>query len=165
MNIWLGFYFLNKFNDKYPCFTETYQILQNNSEELKLRMKNNLTTPIGDILQNYSFYDNNNPITSSKSCINAKILAILVQYIENPFDFDNFLNKNFDNKNVTQILYQVYGPLFKLSKAYTHYDLLTKNVLLYVLQEKTYITINYLYKNKTVSFRIINNRLWKIVFL
>jgi hypothetical protein len=152
----VGIHFLNNVNTIFPCFTQTYHILRNNSDELKLAMQKNKLIPIKDIEQNFSFYNKNDPIDTSESCVNADKLSILVQYIRNPINFSKFLvdafNSDFYLNDLTQIMYQVYGPLSILSKVYTHYDLHQENVLLYKLQDKTYITMNYVYKHKTVSF-------------
>lgn len=152
----VGMNFLNNVNTIFPCFTQTYHILRNNSIELKYAMQKKNSIPINDIKQNFSFYNRNDPINASESCVNAENLSILVQYIKNPISFkkilENALNSDFYLNDLTQIMYQVYGPLVILSKVYTHYDLHHNNVLLYKLQDKTYITMKYVYENKTVCF-------------
>ena len=49
-----------------------------------------------------------------------------------------------------QFFYQVYCPLSYLKYKFTHYDLHDENVLLYRLEDNEYITMRYIYPNKTV---------------
>lgn len=158
----VGVRFINIMNNFFPCFTETYDILQNKSQLLKTNMINadkHISTL--DIKKNYSsLYTNSNPKNSLISCTKSDELAILVQYVKNPQSFEEFavnrdnLEEEYYSNTLTQLLFQVYGPLTQIRDIYTHYDLHGDNVLLYNLSDKTCINMNYVYKNKiTISFK------------
>jgi hypothetical protein len=162
----VGIHFLNKMNRLLPCFTETYHILLNNSKDLKNEMKKNSRVELEKIKNNYEFIGlgkNENNVVD-QSCLNSEKLAILVQYINNPISFDDYLRmptNEFYLNDLTQILYQIYGPLSRLSTVYTHYDLHSNNVLLYKLDNKQYVTMKYIYKSTVITFK--TNYIAKII--
>lgn len=159
----VGIHFVNKMNIIFPCFTETYHILRNNSSSLKQEMMTLKKIPVDKIKENYEILQ----VTQDKgfeiSCMDSDKLAILVQYIKNPTPLIDFVeNKQiFNTITLTQMFFQIYGPLSQIRNEYTHYDLHGDNVLLYKLENETYITMNYIYKDRTITFK--TNNIAKII--
>lgn len=155
----VGINFLNKKNNIFPCFTETYQILRNKSNELKKNMTEKKTILMREIENEYEFLNKNEKENIKESCNNSDKLAILVQYLKNPITFDEDFDiihqqshESFIDTEIAQLLYQIYGPLSALKEQFTHYDLHPGNILLYELKKNTYINMKYIYGNKLVSF-------------
>ena len=57
---------------------------------------------------------------------------------------------SYNEKELTQILFQIYGPLSQLSQNFTHYDLHLNNVLLYQLKNDEYMKMKYVYPDNSV---------------
>jgi hypothetical protein len=152
----VGVNFINIINNVFPCFTETYHILRNKSDKLKKKMMKNTVIEMTEIESEYEFLPTNDKLNLRESCTNSDKLAILVQYLKNPITIDDYLDNKYDesftNKELSQLLYQIYGPLSALGSNFTHYDLHSGNVLLYELKNKTYITMKYVYQNESVIF-------------
>jgi hypothetical protein len=160
----VGYSYINKVNLLYPCFTETYHLLENKSNELKEYMQNNNEIDVDNLKGNF---ENLNKYNIANSCKNSDKLSIMVQYIKNPLSFHKYLDFRQKVRDInlpyelTQILFQIYGPLSKISKEYTHYDLHSSNMLIYELDEGKYITMNYIYDNYTIHFK--TNKISKII--
>ena len=164
----VGKYFINKLNLKYPCFIETYHIYYNfhhnhydaDNKKYTIKIEN-----LDDLIQ-YS-----DPVPDIIYCLKSKYLAILVQdipdaqtlrsYILNHFIqesshfiiTDNLLNQIQENifaVSLVQILFQIYCPLSQLENQFTHYDLHTDNILLYELNKGEFITMRYIYADNTI---------------
>ncbi len=167
-----GILFINKVNQIFPCFTETYHLFKHNSTDTKKMIRTNSVN-----VNNYSAIVKLNSCdkTMAKnveeciddSCKNGGDYAILVQYINNPISIDSFMKKHEDDSLFEQqmlcILYQIYYPLSYLKDDFTHYDLHTKNVLLYKLPIGKFVSIQY--RNTTTgTFTTINtNYIAKII--
>jgi hypothetical protein len=160
----VGYLYINKVNLLYPCFTETYHLLENKSNELKEYMQNNSTINVDKFKNNFNIL---NKFSIENSCTNSDKLSIMVQYIKNPLSFHKYLSfrKNIPDKNLpydlTHMLFQIYGPLSRIKEEYTHYDLHTSNMLLYELDDETYITMNYIYEDHIVTFK--SNKISKMI--
>ena len=148
----VGILFINKINQIFPCFTETYHLFKHNSTDTKNLIETNSVH-----VNNYSTFVklNNCDKTIAKnmeeciddSCKNGGDYAILVQYINNPISIESFMKKQETDPLFEQqmlcILYQIYYPLSYLKENFTHYDLHTENVLLYKLPIGKFVSIQY----------------------
>jgi hypothetical protein len=151
----VGMSYINKMNNMFPCFTETYHILRNSSDKLKKEMMKNKVIAMSEIESEYEFVTIDEKINIRDSCTKSDQLAILVQYLKNPSTINDYLDapeEDFTDTELGQLLYQIYGPLSALGSNFTHYDLHLGNVLFYKLKEKTYITMKYVYKDQSLSF-------------
>ena len=74
--------------------------------------------------------------------------------------YDSVIDSAIDNQLLC-ILFQIYAPLAMLSNNFTHYDLHTKNVLLYKLNKNQYI--EYHYHNKNNVYIMKCNMMAKII--
>lgn len=180
----VGIHFINEMNNIYPCFTETYHIMRNESTSLKEEMIGSTKVLTKDINESFQVLNGNINEGIRISCDSSNELAILVQYIKNPITFmDYTLNYKHilmnrrprlrartiyqmkqdaeHNNKLAQLLFQIYGPLTQIKDSYTHYDLHGQNVLLYNMKKGTYIIMNYVYKNTTVTFK--TNMITKII--
>jgi hypothetical protein len=147
--------YINKMNLLYPCFTETYHLFLNKSDVFKKKMmkRNEKTIPTQEIVSNFEIQDTS--MTFKLACQKSAMLAILVQYVNNSISINDYLHSNVKNRDcdLTQMLFQLYGPLAIISKTYTHNDLHFDNILLYQLDPGCYIEMKYKYKSHEVKFK------------
>jgi hypothetical protein len=136
--------FINKKNDIFPCFLETYgsyywpeEYRTKYTRLLKgfLRVDLNLMkrNPL-----NYDFFLQ--PENIKKSYYNSKFNTILIQHIHNAVSLQKYVHdykrvESFFSYHLVQYLYQIYCPLAMMSNEFTHYDLHTSNIMLYTVGE------------------------------
>lgn len=159
-----GMKYINKYNNYYPCFIETYGYYKmdpnvNNVEDImnleQLRAaftQVSLDDPITDELIVGSCTDFNH--------------GILLQYLEKPIELEKWIDNNIKSERfgieLSHILFQVYSVLSVLNNRYkfTHYDLHTSNVLLYELPNLT----TFVYKvNVNLNITIYTKYIVKII--
>lgn len=168
----VGTLFINKMNNIFPCFTETYHLFEHRTEKSKERLqKNELSVSkyskwikLNDcdttvIKENFKCVD--------ESCKNGVNFAILVQYINNPISIASFMKEHgtddlFEDQMIC-ILYQIYACLSYLKDHFTHYDLHTDNVLLYKLPDGKYVNMNYIDESSGNTVSIKTNYIAKII--
>ena len=148
----VGTSFINRINQIFPCFTETYGLLKHNSIETKNKMEINDISPselMGMIESNIC---DEKSITDTVKCMddactNGENFALLLQYVNNPISLESFIKNNEGNElfeaQMISILFQIYAPLSYLTNEFTHYDLHIGNVILYKLPEGKFLTLNY----------------------
>ena len=108
----------------------TYFSLPDNHRPLKNRLNVVLThTP-------HLFYD------IEKKCTEKNLV----------FTNNTEIYLSFMNHELLYILYQIYAPLSILSDSFTHYDLNTNNVRLYIPEPKKHIEYHYHYPDRVVKF-------------
>jgi hypothetical protein len=89
----------------------------------------------------------------SRSCIESKWAAILIEQIADAVSLQDMLNNRGTlisfvyTPTLLYILFIIYHALAKLSKQFTHYDLHTGNIMLYKPSKKKYI--KYIYHDAT----------------
>jgi hypothetical protein len=152
----VGIKFINKVNEIFPCFTETYHLFEHDSATSKKSLLDLLDYNLS--VSTYSDAVKKNDCDASviknslmcidKSCQNGVNFAILVQYISNPISVGSFIkihesDKLFEEKMLC-ILYQIYACLSYLKDHFTHYDLHDENVLLYELPKGKFVNIKYI---------------------
>ena len=84
------------------------------------------------------------------ACAKSQYLSILIQSINNTKDMQSMITLpsedvdfNFPSKDLLNVLYQIYMPLASLSETFTHYDLHSRNVLIYEPVPGKYIDYKY----------------------
>jgi len=95
------------------------------------------------------------------SCVDPTQICINIQYIKDSKTLYYHIGKNMRSNPIPffcyeliNILYQVYMPLAMMSRNFTHYDLHSKNVLLYYIGDDKYIYYYYhLPDGTTTSFK------------
>jgi len=141
----VGKIFINELIRLLPCFVETYGIyVSSDNQSHKDLMHAQTIDQIKKTLHPISEIDDKIDF----SCLNSNKLSILIQHIKKPVTFQDLLSERirqeyFYTVDMIQLLYQIYGPLSKISRGFTHYDLHTMNVLLYSLEPGTYIEMKY----------------------
>ena len=142
---------INKFMKVFPCFLETYGIFRT----LEHYEYDNWI-PNKYFLNNLIPMSENDSNFISDSCKYYNQLCVLIQHIDNATTLNQFYFFNSTEftelKNLlTTFLYQIYMPLAYLSNEFTHHDLSSNNVLLYVPKEDHYIEYHYHLNNGTTT--------------
>jgi hypothetical protein len=161
---YIGKYFINDISLKFPCFLETYELCEYNSNrQLYNELKNNTDLTSGKTidLTDIHFKDMSSPFDENikASCEDPTKFSLLIQYVPNAIDVQQFVNKHktteIGNLFIFQILLQVFIPLSKLNKMYnfSHQDLHHQNVLIYTLPNDQYITIKYEFDDKIIEIK------------
>lgn len=157
----VGNKFINYFTNKFPCFLKTYKLYSYSSKSVYNNLFENKINDSNIIKNNglisKDFDVNKNNIINS-SCVDPSSLCILIQYIETPITLHDFLTeKGKDpytmNIDLLQILLQIYLPLAKLMKIFTHNDLHTNNILLYKVPNNQYIQMTYQLDSIDIVFK------------
>ena len=147
--------FINKYNKIFSCFIETYDLLKYDNLKTWEKMKN--TTMIKSVLKkNITSLPNVNIYNINLTCEDPLLLINLTQYVNNSIDLKSLIKHDplFIAHDLIYTLYQIYLPLFYMTKIFTHYDLHTGNILLSQPIKDTYIQyIYYLPHNKIIKFK------------
>ena len=147
--------YINTIVPIFPCFLQTYGLYKYNSLSDYNAMKRSKMTEASIIKQNTTLIKNP---SLSDVCENTKLYCILIQHIKSKYNsvvsLENMLkDREFLEKDFLYVLLQVYIPLNTIYNTFTHYDLHTKNVLLYTLPSDTYVEYTYhLPNNKEITF-------------
>jgi len=140
--------FLNQYRKQFPCFLETYGITftgrnVNNTFFKNQELSNENWT--NEIITDYT-----------DACAKPTEIKIMIENIQSSKTMYDMCrnNKEFVENHLLYILYQIYLPLSKLSTNFTHYDLHTKNVLIYEPVSGKDIHFHYHLPNgETVEFK------------
>jgi hypothetical protein len=88
------------------------------------------------------------------ACEKSNYLSILIQSINNTKDMQTMItlsSSDLDfNLDLLNVLYQIYMPLASLSETFTHYDLHSRNVLIYEPVLGKYIEYRYVLDDKSI---------------
>lgn len=155
---YVGKFFVNIFVPKFPCFVETYNLCQykdsrNFYNTLKnLRVRNKMTTDINEVLEKMDDKTAISEYIQSRSCTTPLKFAVLIQHMSDPIAFGDFIGRNREteygfNIDIFQIFLQIFIPLGKLYRNFTHNDLHARNVLLYTIPNNKYIELKYTFEN------------------
>lgn len=165
---WIGTKFINKLVNKFPCFLETYalstfvdnlpayELLKNSLHMNQSQIQQSkLITLVGDKEHKTEIND-----IIGISCKMPTIFSVLIQHLNPSYlmTFEKFIeiHKTSDVGfclGIFQVLLQVYIPLGSLANNFTHNDLHTSNVLIYVLPNKQYVTLTYKFRDKTITMK------------
>jgi hypothetical protein len=126
---------INKlFYKRYPIFVETYDYYYTYKNTLEWNSFR-LGVPNPNLK---AVYNTHKEVDYKLSCENSKHLCILVQHIANSSTLDEMPPEFYDTEFLNS-LYQIYYTFSKISNDYTHYDLHTGNVLVYLPDNTKYI--------------------------
>jgi hypothetical protein len=150
--------FINKANKLFPCFTTTYFLIHHTQSSWKDMRDEKITNEdLNQIvpINNLDHLTKNNLDNLAITCVNSRLLSIVVQDIKNATTIsDKLTDTHFVNNELLYVLYQIYLPLSAMVNVFTHYDLHDKNILIYKPYKTQYITyIYHLKNNKTISFK------------
>lgn len=140
--------YINKLNDIYPCFIQTYDLYVYANNDTYERMKNKQGNPSD--LTSLTISDKK----LNTACIKGKHLALLIEYLPNIKSMSYMLKTNENNfleHDIFTSLYQIYFVLKKLKNNFTHYDLHTDNVQIYKVPDNKYIHYYYGIIGKNVT--------------
>jgi hypothetical protein len=93
------------------------------------------------------------------TCKNSIGISILTQHISNSETMEKLFNnvskrKLFLSQELHFVLFQIYFPLMALRNKFTHYDLHMNNVLLYTLENNSYLEYNYYFQDgRIIQFK------------
>jgi len=152
--------FVNKLHRQYPIFVYTYRFGKYSDVITFLKMKNDLINMTND------FFKINKPPKFAKdirkiamtpisefsdetkmidiindSCVKSEYNCILIEHIPTSVTLNQYMSfkKNdahFWEFDIINILFQIYSVLSQISDVFTHYDLHSSNVLLYLSVEE-----------------------------
>jgi hypothetical protein len=158
---YVGKYFINNYIKKMPCFIETYDLYEFNSDLSYKLVEDNVEL---NTLSNVDIKSNIHRIDTTKnsfdlfnySCFKNKLICILIQHFDKFTSFyqEYKTNPNSIKYDLFNILYQVYYGLCNLKDTYTHYDLHVGNVFLYrPFEGNTCILMRYHRNDKVFEFK------------
>jgi len=152
--------FVNKLHKKYPLFVHTYRFGKYSDDITFFKMKNDLInlklttvlnpdTPVKfakdlrkiDMRLISEFTDQGMADIINDSCVKSNYNCILIEHIPTAVTLSEFIVLNKDDAHfwefdIVNILFQIYSVLAQISDVFTHYDLHSSNVLLYLSQEE-----------------------------
>jgi len=143
--------FLNRYQDRFPLFVETYALYSyvNESSWNHSRITKKVEKSV--FFKNINLITNEDTLDDEQiknTCSNSKHLAILIQNIQNAKSLNYLLDEVLSNTmEVIFILFHIYSILHTIRDSFTHYDLHLGNVLIYTLEENKHI--KYIYHTST----------------
>ena len=133
--------FINTKLSKFPCFIKTYGIYTYKNKDNWELFKNN--NELGGDILNKSLDIIKSDDIISRGC-NNKYLGIVLQYINNAKILkEKIKEEEFINKELYNVLYQIYFPLSILINVFSHNDLNYNNIMLYEINDNKYINYHY----------------------
>ena len=164
--------YINKQCLRFPCFVETYDWLRYKRHSWKKIKDHNLSFLLENSKEALKDYTNsigkglhcaddkqNKPDTKrecneielllSLSCFHSEFLAIMIEYVNGTVLLD-MLKSDFINKELINVLYQIYMPLSTIANEFTHYDLHLGNVMVYEAKKGYYFKYKYVLEDGNV---------------
>jgi hypothetical protein len=164
--------FLNEKSKFYPCFLETYGLFIYNDEAAWRDTKSTIRKDINVFERGTTLLNGDKSLSPqefkdllSRSCLDSKHLAVMIQHIKNAKTLGTVINDLRVQRNLSSttqfyftdlmnILFQIYYPLSELASVFTHYDLHTDNVILYQPFVNGHIEFHYeITPTKFISFK------------
>lgn len=114
--------YVNQVMLRFPCFIQTYGLFSYQPLFMNL--------PAKEQLQSLTLQ----PVNFGNSCVAPTELSILIQHVPTKFSLYNIVKKlNYLSAfGLNHILFILYHALSSLSTSFTHYDLHSENVILYI---------------------------------
>ena len=134
----VGKYFINRIKNCFPCFCETYALYSDNM---------NLNEPD----KNEKLVKNITDELLEKTCTEPQNFSVLSEYVNSEGSL-GVIKRNMVEKTMYSV-FQVYFALAVLRKNFTHYDLHSGNVMVYIPKPGHYIHYHYVFNDKTISFK------------
>jgi len=134
--------YVNKLNKRFPCFVETYGYYKYKNKQIWEDFKVNKDEyEVSALKLGLELQDK---IDYAVACENSDQLAILIQYLPNiTAIYWKLLNEDFLQKELANVLFQIYMPLSVLAGSFTHHDLHAGNVNVCEPAEDSYIQFHY----------------------
>jgi len=137
--------YINKQCKIFSCFIETYGIFTYNNVDVWKNIKNNKNLGIHQLKHSLTLLPQT--ITTKElelSCKSSNYLALLIQHIHDAKSLHQMCKDPFFlEKDIVNVLYQIYLPLATLANTFTHYDLHKKNILVYEPIKNKYMNYKY----------------------
>ena len=145
--------FINSICPYYTCFLETYGLFKYNTMADYNKFKTNKKVSKAELHNSLTSI----PLDYSIGCPNSQTISLLVQYV-NGISLTDLIMMNVDNTTFVNydlwcILFQIYYALSQLGDNFTHYDLHTSNVMIYVPNIGDPITYNYYLAKGDITFK------------
>jgi hypothetical protein len=140
--------FINTKCGIFPCFVETYGLIIYMNKDLQHMVTSKGRTSEYDYNPYIKINNQTKYLTTcfDRMCLSSKYkdnnMALITQYIRN-VSLEDSMNIIFCRYHLLYILYQIYMPLSVLSNQYTHYDLHSKNILLYKVATNSHVIFHY----------------------
>jgi hypothetical protein len=143
--------YINKQCKRFPCFVETYALFKYRNEYVWNHIKNTSVLVSSIMKDSLESIPSVNEESMKLSCTHSKHLAILIQHIKDATSINKMLeNFQFIQRDLVNVLYQIYMPLATLANTFTHYDLHKENVLIYEPIKGKYIQYRYILNDGTI---------------
>jgi hypothetical protein len=141
--------FLNKMSLLYPCFVETYKLFKYNNLDSFNYFKSHNVIP-ASVLKTHITPQTYDLVSACKT---PTFNSVLIQHLKGARTMYDLVNRQDTalSYDLLTILYQIYFVLDQMKDIFTHYDLHSKNVMLYETPGK-YIQYHY-HSDKIISFR------------
>ena len=137
----------------FPCFTETYGLLELDKATYHTLMKPRGGAVDLGVIRPPLFCDSNAPLAQltsdrdliRRACAAAPNLGLIAQFFDNTWSMNDLAKQNpkLAAQDALLVLFQIYGPLGAIHNQYTHYDLHGGNVLLVPAPHGTCIQMHY----------------------
>jgi hypothetical protein len=131
--------YINKLNQQFPCFLETYgyYIYADEADWQQMKDFNSL-----DVLKHKLFLQDSTNFDDA--CRYSKYLAVLIQYLSGVQSLGSMSRRpEFITKDLLATLFQIYMPLAMVKDTFTHYDLHLENIQIYEPKKGHYIHYHY----------------------
>jgi len=134
--------YVNKLNKSFPCFVETYgYYIYKDNEAWEYFEDDEDKYDVSKLEQGLELQ---HKIDYAVACENSDHLAILIQYLPTITALSYELSDEvFLQKELVNVLFQIYMPLSVLENSFTHYDLHSTNVNVCEPDEDSYIEFHY----------------------
>ena len=137
--------YINKQCKIFSCFIETYGIFTYNNVDVWKNIKNNKNMGIHQLKHSLTLLPQKISTKELElSCKSSNYLALLIQHMNDAKSLHQMCKDPFFlEKDIVNVLYQIYLPLATLANTFTHYDLHKKNILVYEPIKNKYINYKY----------------------
>lgn len=154
--------YINTLIKRFPCFVETYGLFKYKGLAEWTAQKDDTDVSAEECaarLKHVPYAGTTAALHAAlyAACTTPERFAVLVQNIPSAI----YVSQLPDEANLLPVLYQIYYPLGLLQAHFTHYDLHTRNVLLYEPAPNKYIEYHYHTPEGVVRFK--SNYLAKII--
>ncbi len=150
--------YLNTIHKKIPCFVETYGLFTYNDIDSWRQAKDNVEI-LPDVFSTLITHRKDMRRAFKISCNDSLRISIMTQHIKNAETLNGHMQhqvsyatqspllrqeaEQFVQVHLPAILFQIYFALSLFMERFTHYDLHTDNVLLYIPVQNKYIQYHY----------------------
>jgi len=143
--------YINKQCKRFPCFVETYGLFKYKNEDVWNHIRDTVVIANSEMKESLQLIPSINEESMKLSCTNSNHLALLIQHIKGARTLKQMCESvQFLEKDLLNVLYQIYMPLSTLANTFTHYDLHSSNILVYEPAKGKYIQYRYILNDGTI---------------